>query len=136
MCTLVAGWMWVPRQQDLTVMGTNGCHSAAPGCSQTALFVLANHRKPFKSGATAAAAGLTKLSSDEYRRSVLFCFSSPVSFLSFVCCQVEFGACKWHNHVHISLSVLCICITIQRGKKTVVFQYNLFIFKSRMMRHL
>lgn len=125
MCTLVAVWMWVPRQQDLTMMGTNGCHSAAPPCSQTALFVLTNHKSPLNPGPQP----LPQADQAVVRRISLFhflllflAFSFTFSFLFFFfCCQVGFGACKWHNHVHISLSVLCICFTIQREKKKQSF---------------
>lgn len=41
-------------------MVTNGCHSKAPLCSQTALFILTNHKSPFKSGAAGTATDFKK----------------------------------------------------------------------------
>lgn len=151
MCTLVAVWMWVPRQQDLTMMGTNGCLSVAPLRSQTALFVLTNQKSPLSPGGRSSRRGPSELSSDEYRRSIFFCF--PRFFFHFLfffspCCQVGSGACKWHNHVHHSLSVLCISFTIQQEKKTLFSSITFFFKKkqkktkerrkkkSRMMRHM
>lgn len=135
--------MWVPRQQDLTMMGTNGCHSAAPPCSQTALFVLTNHKSPpLKSRAAATATG--RASCRQTSIAVPFLLLLFLAFFSFLtlfflyfCCQVGFEACKWHNHVsHFTVCSVYLLHHSKRKKNTVVFQYNLFILKSRMMRHL
>lgn len=133
MCTLVAVWMWVPRHQDLTMMGTNGCLSVALLRSQTALFVLTNHKSPLSPGPQpppqADQAVVRRISLFHFSLllflAFLFFFSPPPFFSS--CCQVGFGACKWHNHVHDSLSVLCIYSPFKK-KKTIVFQYNFFLF--------
>lgn len=80
-------------------------------------------RALFKSWATVTATGWP--SCRQTNIAVPFSSAFPRFFFLFFllvfffssCCQVGFGACKWHNHVHISLSVLCICFTIQWEKK-------------------
>lgn len=72
--------------------------------------------RPLKSRASATAAGWPRCCRTNPRRSVIFCFSFSL-FFSF-CCQVGFGACKWHKSCsHFTVCCVYLLHCSKRQKK-------------------
>lgn len=131
MCTLVAVWMWVPWQQDLTMMGTNGCHFYSAVVFPDCLIRSDQSQEPPQIRGRSHCHRLTKLPSDEYRRSVFFLLF--LFFFLLLSGRIR-RIVRLHKHVHISVFVLCICFTIQN--RLFLSSITCSFEKSRMMRHV